>query len=298
VTNVAGSVTVGRTSYNVSSPVTLPAIAPPGQWGVTLYPDNTSGDTFAQAFSGFEKTTGLQATSLKVYFKSGQFPTTLNTYTSFCVSPPAGHLPVRCCLCYLPATDGSDFASLVTSLKALKALGLTNVAVTLHQECQNSLTAAQYISVVKQYRAAVTQVYGNVLYYDAAGSAGAAEWASYDPGGAWVDGYAIDFYDANGFEGQGGVAGDVLQPFINLAHKAGKPWGLWETGASVNNETASIPKTQAMISYYAGKIAADHKAGLPVDSVMWYWNPNHNPNNDPAPYVTQIQGLAATVKAA
>ena len=294
-----------RLAYDVGP--SGPTIA--GQWGATWI--GSPGATVSQietGLSSFESVTGRTITTRKVYYGQSDgtgnvkyFPNALSQDPYLQAAKDRGD---RVCVCYRPyfvndpghPDDGqgtvADGNALTASINALKAAGL-NVVAVLQQECEDHMTAAQYIAMYAYYRPYVKAAAGGCLIvFDSAGHTGSAQWAAYEPPVNKPDIYAVDLY-AKSFG-----AGITLDPLIAMANAAGAAVAVFEAGISVGNEIPpDINTINAYFAHLTSKVTEQLDAGLPWDSVMWYFQPNKNVNNDPAPYVTQIDTLADALTA-
>ena len=293
---------IGTPFSLLGSPVLLYDIGPSGptisgQWGATVY--GTLGQGFPAAFTAFETTTNRSITSFKIYNLSYNMTLTQINNNAFIQEIQAlatQTIPqkVRACLCFndIPftptpaqlATFAATLANFATALSATVA-----PLIVPYQEVQDpklGISASQYTGMMAAIYSTVQAAFPGSLVYDSYGNGGLTAWQNYDPFPN-VDIYALDLY-AYGY-----YLGNDPAAFIAIAHTRNKPWALFEIGASVGNQAPpSIANTQAYIVYVTSLVTLDLDAGKPVDSVMWYYQPQKNTNNDPTPFVTQIQALA------
>jgi hypothetical protein len=203
----------------------------------------------------------------KRYFKGrSTWPTTANLghqITSLI------HRGCRGLLCFKPAVDGSDLDALVSSLKAIKAAGLTDAKITLYQEqgLGDGLSAAQFRQVYTEYQA-VRKIFP--LFVDFSGS-NPATWQAYRPMG--VDGIAVDFY-ANTW-----VKGVRINILGQWANAAGQELGIWEIGNTAGAHVPSAAQVRGYFHYLTQLQSRRLSNGHLVGDMAWFNGPHGGGGN-------------------
>ena len=210
---------------------------------------------------------------------------------------------VRAVCCFLTKTkpNPTEREKLVKTYKHMVAAKLTNVCIVFNQEWQhNGFTGLQIKAVYQEYYEDVAKhIPGATVMYDNAGLGAYGSWVKGDPY-PYCDIYGVDSYLSQTTYGK--PLGNPIPPgttdpaaLVSLAHSHSKPWSIAELGITTGTEPVPKPHPNAektWIDYVAGLVSKDLDAGLPVDSVMWYYQPLKNKHNYPGPYVSQIQALA------
>ncbi|MBV9853915.1 MAG: hypothetical protein JOY82_05245 [Streptosporangiaceae bacterium] len=260
---VLGAAGIIRSQARAAAQTVPPASFPAARVGATfdLFPF-PPGTTYPQAVDIWNRTTGTKMRCWKVYYQLGEFPASIDARIQTMINRG-----IQALISFKPAIKHSSAErdKLAKAVRMFHRAGLT-AEVCLWQEVgPKDMTAAQYHSYVQYYGPAIRAYYP--LVFDAPGYQGPKEWASYDPGHALVDGYAVDFY-----------CGDyvnkkyTLEPLAALAGRL--PVGIWEIG---NTASSKFMPTAAEITAYLGYITSflSHRAasGLPVGSVAWYNGP-------------------------
>ncbi len=238
---------------------TLGAATLAGLHGATLelgaFP---AGTTWGQAIADWQSYTGTTIKVAKMYYKPGVFPTSITNPVSTYLSEG-----IKTLLSFKPAYNPpskADLIALANTLKMFQAAGL-NAAVTLWQEPQIVMTAAQFRQVMHHYGPAIRQYYP--LAYDVTG--GPTTWTKYYPGASAIDLVAADYYAtmyANG------VTLDVIAGLADNANPP-QPFGLWEMGSTTNK--TSPPQTQ--VENYLGYLQsfmARLAAGKANADIVWF----------------------------
>src|SRR5215472_950920 len=147
-----------------------------------------AGFSQSQCWALWNSTTGTTAQVDKIYADNA------NTQINSAID-----LGMQVVMCYNPRYDTvanmtADLASFTTSVNNLRSRGMTG-HVLLHQEVEDHLTAAQFVSLMRfdpnatgigGWHYAANQA-GFQLWWDAAGSH-PAQWANYFPGRKYLDG--------------------------------------------------------------------------------------------------------------
>lgn len=216
------------------------------------------GTTWGQAMANFNGDVGNDFRAAKRFFAGPDtWPTVDNIGAEI---QSLIDMRSRGLLCFRPALDGGDVDALVSSLRAIKTAGLTDVKITLYHEqgIDENLTAAQFKHVYAEYQK-VREVFP--LFVEFSGHA-YETWAEYRP--TEVDGIAVDFY-ANAW-----VHGSRLTELANWANEAGQELGIWEIG----NSAYHVWPTAAEVSQYFRYITAVQskrlKDGHLVGDMCWF----------------------------
>lgn len=282
---------------------------PQGTW--------SPGTTQLQAFQLWNSQTGTTNQCGKVFYNEGVFPTTPDPQLSAMIS-----LGINAMLCYKPRFDtqanmAADLAAFTTSVNALAGHGARGFVIPW-QEPQNSPdppfpTAAQFVSLLQfdpnatgigGFHAAANAA-GFQFYYDAA-SHSPSKWATYFPGGAFIDGVAVDFYYSSYV---GGTRIHGAGSPMALADSAGLPFGVFEIGLTAGG-TANVPTPTQMAGYlgYLVQIMGNNPAqtlggeSLPAGRlfqgkhngpVMWFNGAFHQSINQIVPVANATAGATA-----
>jgi hypothetical protein len=220
-----------------------------------------SGTTWPQAIADWDGYTGTTIKVAKVYYTPGTFPTSINseigTYISEGIKALLSFKPA-----YNPPTK-TDLVALENALQMFLSAGLT-AAVTVWQEPQHVMTAAQFRQVVHYYGPAVRKYYP--LAYDVTAAAGPSAWTKYYPGASSIDLVAADYY-ANTY-----VSGVTLDVIAGLADSASppQPFGLWEIGSSATNTSPTQSQVESFFGYIQSFMAGRLQAGKANADIVWY----------------------------
>jgi hypothetical protein len=280
-------------------------------------PAPPGGGTWTQsaAWAEWNRVTGTRAQVQKVYSDTAaDIPVDINLgiQVIVCYNPP-------------PSPSAADLASFTTSVNHLHSIGLTSAAkpgyVVLHQEVEDHLTAAQFLSIMRYdpngtgvggFHAAANAAHFQ-LYWDAAGSKHNA-WAPYYPGAEFLDGIAADFYMDSWFSA--GHTPTYLDTLLNFCdhpanfHSSSPPpspipFGLMEIGLTGSSPTGQ--RTQADFDLYMtyltqvfgnnpaqtvpgiGAMPAGRlRRGLTNGPVLWYDGANNTVINHVVPLNNNI----------
>lgn len=205
----------------------------------------------------------------KVFYQLGQFPTSIDDEIQTIINND-----IQALITFKPAITPSsdDLKALAKAVKMFSDAHL-KAEMCLWQEVRpatkgpgSGMTAEQYHTYVQYYGPAIRPYYP--LVFDAAGSQGPDEWAAYDPGHTYVDGYAIDYYCPTYFNK------DTIR-LDALATLAGDlPVGIWEIGnADSSPFFPSRSQLNEYMSYLTNFLTNRLAAGRPVGSVAWYNGP-------------------------
>jgi hypothetical protein len=220
-----------------------------------------SGTTWAQAIATWEGYTGTTIKAAKVYYRPGVFPTSIGAQVKTYLNEG-----IKALLAFKPAFNPpsqADLAALENSLKMFRAAGLT-ATVTLWQEAQNVMSAAQFRRVVHYYGPMIRNYYP--VAYDAFGSAGPSSWTNYYPGDSFVDVVAIDYYAPSYLKG---ITLDVLGRIADSASPA-KPFGIWEMGNSAGGVIPTQSQMQSYFGYLQSFMAGRLQAGKANAELVWF----------------------------
>ena len=218
-----------------------------------------SGTTWAQAIADWEGYTGTTVKVAKTYYKPGVFPTSITDPVSTYLSEG-----IKTLLSFKPAYNPpskADLTALENTLKMFQGAGL-NAAVTLWQEPQIAMTAAQFRRVVHHYGPAIRQYYP--LAYDVTGDP--TTWVKYYPGASAIDLVAADYY-ATRYES--GVTLDVIAGLADNANPP-QPFGLWEIGSTANHTSPPPAQVEAYFGYIQSFMAGRLQAGKANADIVWF----------------------------
>jgi hypothetical protein len=217
------------------------------------------GTTWAQAIADWQGYTGTTIKVAKMYYKPGVFPTSItnpvSTYLSAGIKTLLSFKPA-----YNPPTK-ADLTALANTLAMFAAAGL-NAAVTLWQEPQLVMTAAQYRQVVHHYGPTIRQYYP--LAYDV--SHGPTSWVKYYPGAAAIDLVAADYYASMYANG---VTLDVIAGLADSASPP-QPFGLWEIGSTTSKTSPPPTQVDNYLGYLQSFMAARLAAGKTNADIVWF----------------------------
>ena len=221
-----------------------------------------SGTTYPQAVDIWNSTTGTSMGCWKVYYKAGEFPTSIDDRIQTIIDRG-----IQALISFRPAISllSTDRSKLANAVKMFHDAGLI-AEVCLWQEVgPKDMTATQYHDVVAYYGPTIRQHYP--LVFDAPGFPGPSEWTAYDPGRALLDGYAVDYYCSTfvsqhfRLETMADLAGNLLL-------------GIWEIGNTASDSFVPTPtQLTDYMNYLTSFLTGRAASGLPVGSVAWYNGP-------------------------
>jgi hypothetical protein len=242
-------------------------ITGPARVGATfdLFPF-APGTTYTQAMKQWNKATDTTMRCWKVYYQPGEFPTGIDAQYTTMIQHG-----IQALISFKPAIDtkssqaAADKKKLRTAVEMLKGSGLI-AEVCLWQEVgPGDMTAKQYHEYVAYYGPVIRKHYP--LVFDAPGYQGPTEWAQYDPGHKYLDGYAVDLYCSDYVKRH-----IRLGPLLDLAGDL--PVGVWEIGNTATTSFLPTPKqVNAYMHHITATLSSRLASGLPVGSVAWYNGP-------------------------
>jgi hypothetical protein len=218
-----------------------------------------AGTTYAQAIADWEAVTGTTIKVAKVYYKPGVFPTSITNPVSTYISEG-----IKALLSFKPAYNPpskADLIALANTLKMFQAAGL-NAAVTLWQEPQIAMTAAQFSRVVHHYGPAIRQYYP--LAYDVTGDP--TTWVKYYPGASAIDLVAVDYYATRYVNG---VTLDVIAGLADNARPP-QPFGIWEMGSTTTKTSPAPTQVENYMGYVQSFMAGRLAAGKANADIVWF----------------------------
>jgi hypothetical protein len=239
-----------------------------------LYPF-APGTTYPQALSKWNdavSSPGMLRPSRcwKGYYEESKFPTKIDSQLKTVIDND-----IQALISFKPAITPSprDRGALATAVKMFHDAHL-KAEICLWQEVRPEvMTPAQYLAYVKYYGPTIREYYP--LIFDAAGTRGPKEWQAYDPGHAYVDGYAVDYYGPTYYK-----LGYKLDALASMAGTL--PIGIWEIGTATREILPNPTQLGDYMTYITGFLSQRLSSGLPVGSIAWYNGPadakqsNHN----------------------